>query len=234
MNEIYAVIEDDLMQAARGRASRRRVRPAQRALITAASALALGGGAVAVAAVGGALGPSSHNQTRPAALASAQRYAAFTRPQRADDVFHATSTNATNLAAAARITETSRLIATSAAGQAYAFLDADNAMCVLWHPNTGGVAGAGCARADSRQSPAVLMISADGTQATVAGVLKSGVDHVTVAGPNASTTLSATDGFVHQAKPPFTVRWTDPDGTKNEIATPNADVAAAILKKPVD
>jgi hypothetical protein len=231
MNEIYAVIESDLRQAAKRRANHPRFRPAKPAIMIAVGLLGLGGSAVAVAAVGGALGGSAHDQTRPEALASAQQYAAFARPQRADDVFHATSTNATNVAAGAQIAETSRLVATSAAGQVYAFLDAQNAMCVLWHPNAGGVAGVGCSRADSTRSPATLTLAADGSQATVAAVVKRGVDGVTVDSSSAGTTIpTSSGGFVYEAKPPFTIRWTDPDGTKNEIATPNTDVAGALLK----
>lgn len=231
MNEIYAVIEDDLTQAAELRAKRHRSRPAKRVVVMTATLL-LGGGAVAVAAVGGALGGSDTPQTRPEALTSAQQFAAFARPQAADDVFHTTATNATNVAAGAQIAETSRLVGRSAAGQAYAFLDATNVMCVLWRPNTGGVAGAGCSRADSNKSPAVLMLTADGAQATVAGVLKRGVDHVAVESSAGNKTIPASEGFVYEARPPFTVRWTDPDGTKNEIATPRADVASALLKEP--
>lgn len=176
-------------------------------------ALVLASSAAGTAAVG-AIG--DRPPTRSEASQDAKdRFAAFDRPQQSQDVFRSQSDDPVHREAAAEIAKTSRRVAATSAGEAYAFLNSRNEACFLWRPAAGGVAASDCSAAKNGNAPGIL-IGLGGTldNPTVAGLVPKGTTEVTVKRPDGtSTNVPINDGaYVYQGKSPFTITWTAPGG----------------------
>ncbi|MEV4419004.1 hypothetical protein AB0L40_03400 [Patulibacter sp. NPDC049589] len=177
--------------------------------ITAATATA-GGLATATTAIG-EQAPSRSST----ANAAADRFEAFTRPQRPDDVFTSASPAAENQRAAAEIATTSRRVFNDASGEAFAFQNGDREVCILWRPSGRSVAGSSCGEVGATIPPGVLVGNAnDAPHPVVAGLVPSDVDSVDVVGATgARTTIPVRDGaYVYRGTAPYTLTWASDDG----------------------
>ncbi len=184
---------------------------------TIAVAIAGGGLTAAVTAIGDS--PTTRDEAQQDARS---RFAAFDRSQRPEDVFRSEGGDDANRTAALEIAKTSRRVAVTAQGEAYAFLNTRNEVCFLWRPAVGGVAASDCSAARDGNAPGILMGQNGSLEnPTVAGLVPTGTERVTVRRPDGTVIdVPIVDGaYVYHGKSPFTITWTGPEGRtfSNEV-----------------
>ncbi len=181
--------------------------------------------AAAVAALVGSAGGASPVTREEAAASLAARFHAFDTDQSAADVFE--SKNPEYAQTAEFIAATSRRVAADADGEAYAFLNRDDQVCVLYRPTERTFGASSCGPADGDKSPAVLVyFGPQTTSALVAGLTQDGASRVVASDASGEHTvpMSGANGFVYRARTPFTLTWTEPSGRAREIRAVGTDI----------
>lgn len=172
-------------------------------------------GALAVAVAASGASEQQPLSREAAVVKAAARHAAFARPQRASDLFVSRSENPAHQQAAVDIAESSRRAFVDSRGEAFVFLNNDNAVCLEWRPLNVDVAASSCSPVDSPNPPGVV-ISTDGTMNNplIAGMLPAGAGTVTVTQADGRVVEApVSDGvYVYQGPTPFVVRWEGPGG----------------------
>lgn len=155
----------------------------------------------------------------------AERYHVFGVSQKADDVFK--SDVAAYAATAEKIATTSRKVSADAQGDAFAFLNDDNRVCLLYRPVDRSFGASSCGPADGDGSPAVLVhFGPRTTTALVAGLLQQGAGEVVVSDAEGvrKVPVEATGGFVYRGRTPFTVQWKEASGRQRTVKARDFDV----------